>query len=924
MTQIHQGTVHAIAEGAVIRLTTEYPRRKLRAQIERNLVGHSSDVNSVDFSPDGEKLASGSDDGIRLWDLAGLTEDGGESTNEDSCTATFPTPSPVYAVRFSPSGNLLASALGDKTIKLWIATDSYPTAARGAVSTVSGHRGRVWCVAFCTEVKLASGCDDNTVKLWDVSSRHCPSCVATLTGHMGTVRSVCFSPCGTQLASASDDATVRLWKLPGAGDWTSDTEISCFSTLVDHGSSVRSVAFSRAAEKPLLATGSHDKTIRVWVPTADNLDYSCQAVLRGHRDSVNSVAFSPTGLEIASASGDHLLKLWQLGEAPPGSAECAATVSEHDNIVRSVAFSPNGKKAASCGDDKTIKIWDLSVEQSSDKPESRTEKLAEHQGIINVMALSSDGTRLASGGQDKTIKVWDVTNGGLTPGNRRTSLTTLTGHASTVSALNFSADAVLLASGCEDGVVKVWDLSKDHHFTGNETKDCIASLTGHSAPLSFVAFAPPPPELNDDAAGMVRAISVCSFSQNFYSMYLLSVDVAQGVYLWAQSSRRVGSRGTAVGGTRSISAATVAWTLVDHWKLPSGSPQPSTFEVSQDGLAVKINCRDGSSIRHFLTVASGPGPDGSGALTPPMNSGGCPCLDCAHLQSKVDELEAQVEELHEALKASQEEVAKNAANQLSRAPSSLESTIAFTFASSPASMYFCPRRSQLVTADEALTSLQIELKIPAEQRLLSLDVLFHSIDRLAAELKKFSSTSTTPGSTTSTTHSNSFSGAAKVHHDPAESPFTSNSNGSRSGSPGAAAAQAPSSPMDSLANTYPGRIDHHEGGALLVSPSRWLVAEWDRLYELLQNVELAVEEWKVYGEEWRRTGQQPDPQQPLDEPGESWQEIQRLVSKAGADLSRLRAPINMHRKRTAHHLTGQDPMSSQLRSGAAAVATTGH
>ncbi|KAL7940608.1 WD40 repeat-like protein [Trichoderma barbatum] len=125
------------------------------------------------------------------------------------------------------------------------------------LQTLGGHSRRVWSVAFSADGRyLASGADDNTIKIWDATAGKEQQ---TLQGHSDWVSSVAFSADGRYVASGADDNTIKIW------DATTGIEQQ---TLQGHSGAVLSVAFS--ADGHYLASGSDDNTIKIWDATTGN------------------------------------------------------------------------------------------------------------------------------------------------------------------------------------------------------------------------------------------------------------------------------------------------------------------------------------------------------------------------------------------------------------------------------------------------------------------------------------------------------------------------------------------------------------------------------------------------------------------------------------------------------------------------------
>lgn len=243
-------------------------------------------------------------------------------------------------------------------------------------------------------------------------------------------------------------------------------------SFASHRDWVETVAFS--IDDQYLATGSNDRTIRIW--RVD--DGQLVRTLAGHKSAIKVVAFSPNGDYLASGASDGEIKIWdwQTGQE-------VKALSGHTNQLTDLAWSPGGTKLASSGWDRKVRIWDFTTgtELRSFTSES----------WVRTVAWSPDGRFVLSGGDDLGLRVWQVDTGELSAefavrdkimylstapegslvtmvlGNgelrlldRETGVETLLEqYQGGVNALSWSFDGRYLAVGT-DRLLHVWDAEK--------------------------------------------------------------------------------------------------------------------------------------------------------------------------------------------------------------------------------------------------------------------------------------------------------------------------------------------------------------------------------------------------------------------------------------------------------------------------------
>lgn len=414
----------------------------------KRMKGNYSPVFDADFTPDGNTLASCSNEGIIFWDVKKS-----ETIPEMKDYSGF-----VTNIKFSPDGKTLAASsktgsfikicdvkskekivqfkvknvnsicfytdgksiavVSDKKITLW------SLKSNSMVSTLGKHDEPISTVQFSSDgTKLASGSKDKKIKIWDIRSGK----VSTLKGHLRCVSSLDFSPTDDKmLASGSRDKTIKIWNL----------ETCVPITLKGHKENVASVVFS--LDGKLLISGSWDKTIKIW--DIEKKKKREIFTLKGHTSEVECVVFPPNNSKrIASGSWDRTIRIWDIE-----TGEMESICKGHTNIVSGISFLPNGRELLSGSLDNMVKLWNI-----KDRKELST--VYRHVSPIYSIGLSPVGSKLAIGGVDRTIILLDIITG--------KKITALEGHLYAIHTLRFSPDGKKLASGSSDCTIKIWDLS---------------------------------------------------------------------------------------------------------------------------------------------------------------------------------------------------------------------------------------------------------------------------------------------------------------------------------------------------------------------------------------------------------------------------------------------------------------------------------
>lgn len=303
-------------------------------------------INIMRFSPDGIRLAVGTDVGGRIYNVPSGKE-----------TALFAEHAgPVNTLAFSKDGKMLTSGgLANPVIQIWdLETDSKLSALKLAERYES-----ITALTFSEDnTRLISLDKLGKITHWDVASG---KRLSNKSRRVNAYDTVTVSQDGNTFATGNQEGKIYLWdsttgrllaSIKGHTQFLKSLQSIFGWTDPPQDEHIRALAFS--SDGKMLASGSADKTVQLW----NALTRSKHATLKGHKSWITAVAFSTDGKTLATGDANKTVKLWDVS-----TGRARMVLRGHKNTVTALTFAPEGtplysRCLASGSADGTIRFWD--------------------------------------------------------------------------------------------------------------------------------------------------------------------------------------------------------------------------------------------------------------------------------------------------------------------------------------------------------------------------------------------------------------------------------------------------------------------------------------------------------------------------------------------------------------------------------------
>ena len=330
------------------------------------LSGHQGNVNRVQFSPDGNKLVTGSwDNTARIWDI----RPGYEIVTLQPFSNVWHTG--VSQIAYSPDGDMLAVGGYAGGVSVW-----NPNSGEN-IFTLTGPEEFIGGLFFSPDgTRLAAASDDKTVTVWDTTTG---AKLLTLIGHEDWVNNLAYSPIGTTITSVGVGRDLFVW----------DAVTGEIIHEIPLASAAWGVAYSPDGSR--FAVGENVDTISIWDVTTGEV---VQEIENGV--GADDVHFSPDGNYLIAAGYDGTVKIWDLK-----TESLVQEMQAHEGYVVGSAISPNGEIIATGSWDQTARLWDVN------SGERLLTLEGDSHGIEDV-EFSPDGTHFVTSGEDGKVRIYTL------------------------------------------------------------------------------------------------------------------------------------------------------------------------------------------------------------------------------------------------------------------------------------------------------------------------------------------------------------------------------------------------------------------------------------------------------------------------------------------------------------------------------------
>lgn len=287
-------------------------------------------------------------------------------------------------------------------------------------------------------------------------SWHAPWKLSTvLSSHLGWVRSIAIDPTNRLFATGSADRTIKVWSLPAAS--VGDESQALQLTLTGHISPVRGLAFS--PRHPYLFSCGEDKTVKCW-------DLETNQVVRhyhGHLSGVYCLKLHPTVDVLVTGGRDAVARVWDMRTKT--QLHC---LSGHEHTVGALLVNSTYPSIVTGSDDSTVKLWDLVAGKC-------VTTLTHHRKAVRALVQAPMERTFCSGAADG-LKKFTSTRGQF--------LATLSGHKATINAMAVNEDGVLVSGG-DDGSLRFWDYQSGYSFQDEQSKVQPGSLEAENGIMAL-------------------------------------------------------------------------------------------------------------------------------------------------------------------------------------------------------------------------------------------------------------------------------------------------------------------------------------------------------------------------------------------------------------------------------------------------------